>query len=100
MKKCYRSTRDLGAGHPRCHNEGVEGETQRHRTLQNKKMIESTPWLIAAGQDCAFHSQRLASPDPLTRMAAGNGLAVAREWLSQARNSVRALEACFALPSD
>lgn len=63
-------------------------------------MVETTPWVIAAGLAYVAHHQRLASPDPLTRMAAGNGLAVAREWLSEARDSVLALEACYALPSD
>lgn len=63
-------------------------------------MIESTPWIIAACGVVAAHHSRLSSPDPLTRMAAGNGLAVAREWLLEARESVVALEACYALPSD
>jgi hypothetical protein len=63
-------------------------------------MIESTPWVVAAGMAYVAHHGRLSAPDPLTRMAAGNGLAVAREWLSQARESVLALEACYALPSD
>ena len=77
-----------------------EGEEPTGTAPRKKKMVDTTPWVIAAGLAYVAHHQQLASPDPLTRMAAGNGLAVAREWLSEARDSVLALEACYALPSD
>ena len=61
--------------------------------------MQTTPWIEEAGQAYLAHFEKIGSADQLTRMAASNGLAVARAWLVEARQAILSLEACYSQPS-
>ena len=60
-------------------------------------MIETTPWIVAAGKFLAKCHAELEAPDSLRRASAESWLGVAKADLKRSTEQVSYLKACLAL---
>jgi hypothetical protein len=60
-------------------------------------MIETTPWIVAAGSFLAHCHQGLSSPNQIDRMSAETMMGMARTAFRESTLSVAFLKACYDL---